>query len=669
MQRSLKLLSSLLLAAAATACATADESPPPSEETPEAPEAPAFVEKGPRWISIGADALETAQMALDEGRRGRVLTPLQVTGDVAILSYDAEDFESLSELMHVRHNRCGGFMVHESLEEAEAALRAKDNESLQSLAVSYTIDNAATVNGLLPELQEPRIRAFIESLSAFQNRYYTSTYGTQSSNFIYDQWLQIAASRPDITVARFTHSWAQSSIIVTIPGSTLASEVVIIGGHQDSIAPGNATSVAPGADDDASGIATITEVLRALVAKDYRPLRTVKIMAYAAEEVGLRGSGAIAADHVSRGINVVGVAQFDMTNFKGSTSDIYLMQDYTNAAQNTFVRNLITTYTTATVDTDSCGYGCSDHASWHNRGIPASMPFESRMSQYNSTIHSSNDRLSVSGGNANHALKFARLGVAYVAELAKGTLGGGQPGNQSPTVLITAPATGSTVQQAVTLTGTASDPEDGNLASSIRWSSNVAGTLGTGASLAVNLAAGAHTLTASVTDSSGLSATTSVNVTVASPGGNLFSDNFEGALGWTCASPGYSSAVSSLYYGRDATCNYSTGARTQGTATSAAFSGVASTSRLSFKFFRSVETISGNYDIASVQIVPSSGTATTVWTRNSASTPTTTWQDSGLISLAAYAGQTIRLRFQFDSVDSTANNFTGWLIDDVVVTR
>lgn len=669
MQRSLKFLFALAIAG----CASAD----PEPATPEQPEQKP--EEGMRWISIGADALPTAQMALDERYRGRILTPVKMTGDVAILAYDAADFGALSELMHARHNRCGGFIVHETLEEAEAAVRAKGNEGLAPQLVTYTIDNAATVNGMLSELQEPRIRSFIESLSAFQNRYYTSSFGVQSSDFIFNQWSTIASSRPDITVQRFTHTWAQSSIILTIPGSSLPNEVVIIGGHQDSIASGGATSIAPGADDDASGIATITEVLRAMVAKNYRPLRTVKLMAYAAEEVGLRGSAAIAADYVARAVNVVGVTQFDMTNYKGSTKDIYLMQDFTNAAQNTFVQNLITTYTGATFGTDSCGYGCSDHASWHNRGIAASMPFESTLTQDNPNIHTSNDRISVSGNNANQALKFSRLGVAYVAELAKGTLG--PPGaNTPPTVSITAPANGSTVPTAVTLTGTASDTQDGNLSASISWSSNVAGALGSGASRSVTLAPGSHTITATVTDSGGLSTSTSVSITVSSAGGPLYSDNFEGALGWTvtgfwhkatnstCASPGYSSAVSSLYFGQDATCNYSNGARVQGTATSATITGVSSTSSLSFQYFRRVESASGSFDVASVEVV-SGTTSTTVWTRSSANASTTTWQSSGAISLAAFAGQSIQLRLRFDSVDSVANTFTGWLLDDIVVTR
>jgi bacterial leucyl aminopeptidase len=505
MQRSLKFL---LLALTAAGCATADTEP----QTPEQP-----ADEGMKYISIGADALDTAQMALDEHNPGRLLTPVTMTGDVAILAYDSKDLGALSELMHARHSRCAGFIVHDTLEEARAATSGKGNKDLANLAVSYTIDNGATVNAMIAELQEPRIRSFISSLAAFQNRYYTSSFGVQSSDFIFNQWTSIAAGRSDITVQRFTHTWAQSSIILTITGTSLPSEVVIVGGHQDSIASGNATSIAPGADDDASGIATITEVLRAMVAKNYRPARTLKLMAYAAEEVGLRGSAAIAADFVTRAVNVVGVIQFDMTGFKGSVKDIYLMQDFTNAAQNTFVQNLITTYGGgATFGTDSCGYGCSDHASWHNRGFPASMPFESTLAGDNKNIHTPNDTLANMGGNANQSLKFARLGAAYVGELAKGTLGG-TPGNTLPTVSISAPAGGSTQGASVTFTGTANDAEDGALSGSIRWTDSVAGLLGTGATITATLSGGAHTVTASVTDSAGSTTTSTVSFTVSAP--------------------------------------------------------------------------------------------------------------------------------------------------------
>ncbi len=44
------------------------------------------------------------------------------------------------------------------------------------------------------------------------------------------------------------------------------------------------------------------------------------------------------------------------------------------------------------------------------------------------------------------------------------------------------------------------------------------------------------------------------------------------------------------------------------------------------------------------------------------------WLRSPAISLAAYAGQTVRLRFAFATLDRALNNFPGWIIDDVSIT-
>jgi extracellular elastinolytic metalloproteinase len=180
------------------------------------------------------------------------------------------------------------------------------------------------------------------------------------------------------------------------------------------------------------------------------------------------------------------------------------------------------------------------------------------------------------------------------------------------------------------------------------------------------------------------SASDSATVTVDAGGGGGFSDDFEtGATGWTatglwhlasnsaCASPqpGFSSPTRAFYYGRDQTCNYNTGATNTGDLTSPAISGITSTSALSFDFYRQVESFNGQFDRTTVDVIRSNGTATTVFTRDSRnpSTPLA-WQSSGNISLAAFAGDTIRLRFRFNTVDGSFNNFDGWFIDDVSVT-
>lgn len=86
-----------------------------------------------------------------------------------------------------------------------------------------------------------------------------------------------------------------------------------------------------------------------------------------------------------------------------------------------------------------------------------------------------------------------------------------------PTISITAPSNGATFErgEAVILTGTANDRVDGNLSAAIEWSSSLDGALGTASTLSVTtLRAGAHTITARVTDSSGTQASASVQITV-----------------------------------------------------------------------------------------------------------------------------------------------------------
>jgi bacterial leucyl aminopeptidase len=415
------------------------------------------------WITLATDSLDEVQATLSAAGMAPSLLPRTQNG-VSMLKVRESALFRISELMHERYKRCAGFLAHETEAEATEAMKRAGAPELPYLrAVEYTLDNADTVNALIADLHEPNVLSTITTLSSFTTRYYKSATGAEAALKLKEIWSGYAASRPDVTVEEFVHTnYNQRSIILTIPGTTKASEVVVLGGHLDSTvgsSSSNPNLPSPGADDDASGIASISEVLRAALAQDYRPERTVKFIGYAAEEAGLLGSQDIAKKHKSQGINVVGVLQLDMTNYKGtSTADVGLITDYTNAAQNTFVRNLISTYTSdlRIVDT-KCNYGCSDHASWHNQGFPASFPFESTFNDSNDYIHTASDTLAQSGNNANHALKFSKVAAAYLAELAKGTVTSTAGDTQPPTVALTGPSAGATLTGTATLTATASD--------------------------------------------------------------------------------------------------------------------------------------------------------------------------------------------------------------------
>ena len=89
--------------------------------------------------------------------------------------------------------------------------------------------------------------------------------------------------------------------------------------------------------------------------------------------------------------------------------------------------------------------------------------------------------------------------------------------NESPEVNIATPLDGATFSagQAIDFSASADDTEDGDLSASLQWSSDRDGVLGSGASLSRSLTVGSHRISATVTDSGGLSAAASVQVSVA----------------------------------------------------------------------------------------------------------------------------------------------------------
>jgi bacterial leucyl aminopeptidase len=370
----------------------------------------------PIYLTIGEDAY--AKMSTIFGER---LVAHEKSLDTVLVSIDEAAIPWLSMQMHKEFKRCGGFFWHEDENEAYATLENLESilQSQKALYVEYEINKQSQVIESMALIEGTQISSTIEELSAFHNRYYTSASGAEATEFIAQKWRNLVAHRSDASVELFRHGgWPQASVILTIQG--VSDEIIIVGGHADSTAGfmGQARSRAPGADDNASGIATMTEVIRVLMGQNYRPQKTLKFMAYAAEEVGLRGSQEIAQLYQREGRQVIGVLQLDMTNFPGPSFDIVLISDFTNAEQNAFIGSLVDQYLPElSWGYDRCGYACSDHASWTRSGFPASIPFEATNRERNPHIHTARDTLDRLSADSSHAAKFARLAVAYVIEM------------------------------------------------------------------------------------------------------------------------------------------------------------------------------------------------------------------------------------------------------------
>ena len=395
--------------------------PPTTTAAQEDPFAPVYI--------VTSDATWQGIRGLARG----VATPRDSTGmPLVIAETRADRLGDISRYVHENERRCGGYFAFPDRAQAEAFVRG-DRAKLamaKSALARYSLDNQATVGRWLPQVQEQRLYDTINHLSRYRNRYYASSHGRTSAEWIREHWQSLAAGRSDVTTELFTACSTcstQPSVILTIRGWDLPDEVVVLGAHLDSIngsTRNDPNQLAPGADDDASGIATLTETLRIALADGWQPRRTVKFMGYAAEEVGLRGSNAIAQSFRASGVNVVSVLQVDMTNYKsGAVTDMKLISDYSNTDLKNFFVTLFDTYLAPmglTRSNTACGYACSDHASWTNAGYPAAMMFEAGDPGGSFPyIHTPYDTLATMGESAQHSVKFTQFALAYLGETAK----------------------------------------------------------------------------------------------------------------------------------------------------------------------------------------------------------------------------------------------------------
>lgn len=380
------------------------------------------------WLVVGSDTWSAHRGQAEMFRMDKRGNP------VVLVEATEAQIGELAAHVHENEHRCGGFFAFATRQEAEAFI-ALEPVSTQSLSGPYTIDNQATVSQWLPETSELNIRATISWLESYQNRYYNSSHGRQSSLDIKDLWMGMANGRSDISAEAIscTGCGQQYSVVLTIQGTTLPNEIVVLGAHLDSIssgASGNPEGVrAPGADDDASGIAVLTETLRIALDSGYRPQRTVKFMGYANEEGGLVGSKAIAQSFAAAPRkNVFAVLQLDMTNYTTTWTgrkDLFIFTDNVDTTLTSFVTQLFDAYLAPlglTRGTSQCGYGCSDHASWNTQGFPAALVFETDMNHDFPSIHTQNDTLANMGNSAQHSVTFAKLALAFLGETAKGVV-------------------------------------------------------------------------------------------------------------------------------------------------------------------------------------------------------------------------------------------------------
>ncbi len=142
------------------------------------------------------------------------------------------------------------------------------------------------------------VRGVIQRLQAFETRYYATDSLQAARAWIRQEFQRRGADT--VFEQTFTYNGtSQANVIARKRGLCPDSLRIVLGAHYDSYAWSGASTWAPGADDNASGVALLLEVLRVL--RDVPLKRTVEFVAFAAEEVGLVGSGVYAQQAAASG--------------------------------------------------------------------------------------------------------------------------------------------------------------------------------------------------------------------------------------------------------------------------------------------------------------------------------------------------------------------------------
>jgi Peptidase family M28 len=178
------------------------------------------------------------------------------------------------------------------------------------------------LESILRELDHRRIEASVRKLVSFGTRHTLSTQDDPVRGIgAARDWLlaefnrYAAASDGRMTAAlqsyiqqpdgdRIPVATRITNVVATLRGATSPDRVYVVSGHYDSRVSDvlDATSDAPGANDDASGVAVVLELARVLSRR--KPEATIVFAAVAGEEQGLYGARHMAAQFKQAGTDV-----------------------------------------------------------------------------------------------------------------------------------------------------------------------------------------------------------------------------------------------------------------------------------------------------------------------------------------------------------------------------
>ncbi|HID50984.1 MAG TPA: M20/M25/M40 family metallo-hydrolase [Anaerolineae bacterium] len=178
------------------------------------------------------------------------------------------------------------------------------------------------IENLVNAVSQQQLMAYVQTLQSFGTR--NSFSPTDDPNFgigaarewIFDEFTRVGNGRLQVERQPFPLVYGNSSaeqmnIIATLPGKANNNQAIVIMAHYDNRPPDAADgeTLAPGANDNASGVALLLESARLLSAYEWN--QTIIFVALAAEEQGAFGSRNFVQRTFLQGLDVIAAFNYD----------------------------------------------------------------------------------------------------------------------------------------------------------------------------------------------------------------------------------------------------------------------------------------------------------------------------------------------------------------------
>jgi hypothetical protein len=267
------------------------------------------------------------------------------------------------------------------------------------------------------QVSESWLRSLVQSLQDFQTRFASTAACEAAGQFIHDTFSSLGLDDVRFEPFTFSGGYASRNVIAEITGRSDPGDMIIICGHYDSISP-SATrqTLAPGADDNASGTAAVIEAARILASF---PLDfTVRFIAFSAEEWGLWGSRDHAARARAAGERIIGVINLDMIAYADAMPED--LEVIVNGPSEWLADRLIASaalYADLTArKTVDASFVYSDHSPFWDNGYQALLAIEDNPLR-NPYYHQTTDTIDTL--NFEFFTDSTRASLALLAELAQ----------------------------------------------------------------------------------------------------------------------------------------------------------------------------------------------------------------------------------------------------------